>query len=176
MKTKKVLFVVAHEGYQPVEYNEPKKIIEDSGFQVITACNKPGTATATDDSTTPVDVVLDNVNIDDYAGIIFIGGSGSLDHLDNELSYRLIRKAMKNYKIVGAICVATRILAKAGALNEKNATGWDGDGLLDGIYTQYNVTYLPEVGVATDDITITARGPKVAKDFGKEIVDLLKRK
>ncbi len=176
MKTKKILFVVAHEGYQPIEYNEPKKIIEDAGFDVVTASNKPGIATATDGSTTPVDIVLDEVNVDNYAGIIFIGGSGALEHLDNKLSYHLIRKAMKDYKIVGAICVVTRILAKAGALNEKNATGWDGDGFLAGIYEQYNVSYLPEVGVVTDDVTITATGPKVAKDFGKEIVDLLKRK
>ncbi len=176
MKTKKILLVIAHEGYQPIEYGKPKQILEDAGFQVITASDQPGVATATDYSTTTVDIVLDEVNVDDYAGIIFIGGSGCLEHLDNEISYRIIRKAVEDYKLLGAICVAPRILAKAGALNEKNATGWDSDGLLLGIYEQYNVSYLPEVNVVTDDVTITATGPKAAKDFGEEIVNLLRQK
>jgi len=176
MKTNKVLFVVAHEGYQPIEYGNPKKILEDAGFQVITASDKPGIATATDDSTTVIDTVLGEVNIDDYAGIVFIGGPGCLEHLDNEVSYRIIRKAVEDYKLLGAICVAPRILAKAGALNKKNATGWDKDGLLSDIYEQYNVSYLPEVNVVTDDVTITAKGPRTAKDFGKEIVNLLRQK
>ena len=176
MKTKKVLLVVAHEGYQPIEYGKPKKILEDADFQVVTASNKPGIATATDNSTTTVDIVLDKVSIDDYAGIIFIGGPGCLEHLDNEVSYRIIRKAVKNYKILGAICLAPRILAKAGALNEKNATGWDRDNLLPGIYEQYNVSYLPEVNVVTDDVTVTATGPRAAEDFGEEIVNLLRKK
>jgi len=119
---------------------------------------------------------LDEANVDDYAGIVFIGGSGCLGHLDNEVSYHIIQKAVKDYKLLGAICVATRILAKAGALNEKNATGWDGDSLLSGIYEQYNVSYLPEVNVVTDDVTVTATGPKAAKNFGEEIVNLLRQK
>ncbi len=176
MKTKKVLLVVAHEGYQPMEYGEPKQILKNAGFQVVTASDQPGVATATDHSTTPIDVVLDKVNVDDYAGIVFIGGSGCLEHLDNEISYRIIRKAVEDHKLLGAICVAPRILAKAGALNEKNATGWDNDNLLPGIYEQYNVSYLPEVNVIIDDVIITATGPKAAKDFGKEIVNLLRRK
>ncbi|MGB8367572.1 MAG: DJ-1/PfpI family protein [Candidatus Babeliales bacterium] len=175
MKTKKVLFVVAHEGYQPVEYNDPKKIIEDAGFQVVTASNKPGTATATDGSTTSVDIMLDNVNVNDYDGIIFIGGSGTLDSLDNETSYQLLQKAEKNYKVIGAICIATRILAKAKIMNRKKATGWNGDDALASIYEHYNVSYLPEINVVTDDMTITATDPKAAKDFGHEIVDLLER-
>ncbi len=176
MKTKKILLIIAHEGYQPIEYGKPKKTLEDADFQVVTASDKPGIATATDHSTTTIDIVLDEVNVDDYAGVVFIGGSGCLEHLDNEVSYRIIRKAVEDYKLLGAICVAPRILAKAGALNEKNATGWDNDGLLPGIYEQYNVSYLPEVNVVTDDVIITATGPKAAKDFGEEIVNLLRQK
>ena len=176
METKKVLLVVAYEGYHPIEYGKPKQILEDADFQVVTASDKPGTATATDNSTTVIDVVLDKVNVDDYVGIVFIGGPGCLEHLDNEVSYRIIRKAVEDYKLLGAICIAPRILAKAGALNEKNATGWDRDNLLPGIYEQYNVSYLPEVNVVTDDVTITATGPRAAKDFGEEIVNLLRRK
>lgn len=176
MKSKKILLVIAHEGYQPIEYAEPKKILEEAGFQVITASNKPGVATASDNSTTSVDIILDDVDVDDYAAVIFIGGPGCLENLDNKISYKVIQKTVEYYKVLGAICLATRILAKAGALNEKNATGWNGDGLLSAIYTQYNVTYLPEVDVVTDNITITATNPKAAKEFGKEIVNLLKRK
>ena len=36
MASGNVLFIIAHEGYQPIEYAEPKKILEDAGFTVIT--------------------------------------------------------------------------------------------------------------------------------------------
>ena len=95
MASGNVLFIVAHEGYQPVEYAEPKKILEDAGFTVITASDKPGKATDKDGGTTTVDLTLDQVKPEDYDGVFFIGGPGALEHLDNEQSYKIIKNCAK---------------------------------------------------------------------------------
>ncbi len=172
MAQEKVLLVIASEGYQQVEYNEPKKVLETAGFTVVTASNKPEAAIAKDGSTTKVDVVLDYVNINDYRGIFFIGGPGALENLDNATSYGLIKSAAQADMPFGAICVSTRILAKAGTLKDKRATGWDGDNELGGVYKEHGVTYVPE-DVVVDGNVITATGPTVAKKFGQQVVAVL---
>ena len=172
MASGNVLLVIAHEGFQPIEYAEPKKILEDAGFQVVTASNKAGKATDKDGKQVDVDITLDNVDVNNYDGIFFIGGPGSLENLDNEQSYAILKKASEKHLPLGAICAATRILAKAGALTRKKATGWNGDHKLEEIYETYNVQYLPEPVVVESNV-VTATDPKAAKVFGQEIVSLL---
>ncbi len=173
MCARKVLVVVAHEGYQHVEYGEPKKHLEQAGFEVVTASNKPGAATADDDSTIDVQMTLESARAKDYIGVVFIGGSGATEHLDNEASYKIIRDTVSQHIPLGAICVATRILAKAGALKERRATGWDGDGELAAIYQEHGVEYVPQDVVTDEGLFITAVGPAAAREFGKQLVSML---
>ncbi|MFZ5953739.1 MAG: DJ-1/PfpI family protein [Candidatus Dependentiae bacterium] len=175
MNHKKVLLVIAYDGYQPVEYGIPKKTLQQAGFQVVTASNKAGIATAKDQSTTNVDITLEQVNVADYEGIFFVGGPGALDNLDHEASYDLINQAFRQEKIIGAICIATRILAASGVLTAHAATGWDGDDKLADIYREYEVYYLPDQKVVTQGNIITATGPEAAQDFADQIVRMLTR-
>lgn len=172
MATNNVLFVIASIDYQPVEYAVPKKLLEQAGFVVTTAADQGGTATAKDGSTTPVDLLINDVDVTHYDGIFFIGGPGALDHLDNEASYKILTAAALAHKPFGAICVATRILAKAGVLKGKKATGWNGDNALNALYKEYDVQYAPNELVVDDGI-ITATGPQVAREFGEQIIALL---
>jgi putative intracellular protease/amidase len=172
MTSGKVLLIIAHEGFQPVEYAEPKKILDDAGFTVITASNKPGRAKDKDGKEVEVNLTVDQVVVKDYDGIFFIGGPGSLENLDNEASYRVIRESSKRHLPLGAICAATRILAKAGALTRKKATGWNGDNELENIYAVYDVYYLNEPVVVEENV-VTATNPDAAKTFGQEILTLL---
>ena len=169
-----VLIVIASDGYQPIEYATPKKILEQAGYMVTVASDKPGMAIATDNTTTQVDITLNNVIINHYAAIIFIGGAGALEHLDNETSYRLIKAAHQAKILIAAICVSPRILAHAGVLKGKRATGWDGDGQLADIFREHNVIYEPR-HVIIDNLFITASGPAAAHEFGTKIVEWLSR-
>lgn len=172
MKPKQVLLVIAHEGYQPIEYSVPKKILEEAGYTIVTASNKPGPAKATDDSETNVDITLDKVKMADYDGIFLIGGSGALENLDNQITYKLLKKAFDEHKIIGGICASARILAKAGILEGKQATGWDGDNQLSEVYKKHLVNYVRE-GVVVDPPFVTALGPAEAQKFGQNCVVLL---
>jgi protease I len=171
-----VLLVIASEGFQQIEYNVTKQMLQNANFNVVTASNASGTATAKDGSTAPIDTTLDDVDIENYEGIFFIGGPGTLEHLDNNLSYKILQEALLQHKPIGAICIATRILAKAGVLHDKYATGWNEDGLLNALYAEYGVTYLPEEKVVLESNVITATDPSAAEQFGEHIVQLLRSK
>lgn len=168
----KVLLVVANEGYQPIEYGTPKKILIGAGITVETASDKAVPAIGKDGSTTKVDITLDKVDPDAYDGIFFIGGPGALEHLDNEWSYRIIRHAAQNSIPLGAICISTRILVKAGIMTDRKATGWNGDDELPELYKEYDVVYVKKT-VVIDRNIITATGPEAAQEFGEYILNLI---
>ncbi|MDO8626163.1 MAG: DJ-1/PfpI family protein [Candidatus Magasanikbacteria bacterium] len=170
---KKVLLIIAHEGFQPMEYSAPKKVLADAGVTVVTASDASGIATsAHTGERVMVDLTLLEVRAVDYDGIFFIGGQGALDHLDNEDSYRVAREAAASGKLWGAICVSPRILANAGVLKNKIATGWDGDNELAGILAAAGATYQRE-SVVQDGQLITGSGPAAAEEFGKTILAVL---
>lgn len=166
---KTIALIVAHAGYQPIEYGIPKKIFQEAGYKVITVSDKAGKAKAADGSTTTVDVVLKDFDPSDVEAVVFIGGGGALEHLDNNVSYRLIQKAVMANKVVAAICISPRILAKAGALVSHTATGWDEDGLLKGIFDKHGVIY-QKASVIRDKRVVTAQGPMAAAEFAHEIL------
>ena len=172
---KKVLLIIASQGYQPIEFNEPRKLLQENGFQVFTASDKSGQAVASDGSTVVVDYTLEKVNPDKFDAVFVIGGSGALEHLDNPETYRIVQDIDKDmYKALGAICISTRILANAGVLQFRRVTGWDGDNKLADILKKVGATYV-KTGVVVDDNLVTAIGPDSAKDFAQAIVDLLEQ-
>lgn len=174
MAHRKVLLVIAYEGYQPLEYTIPKKTLEKAGFAVITASNKLGIATAKDKTTTKVDITTEQAIAADYEAIILVGGPGTLDNLDNQVTYQLITEARDLEKIVAAICIATRILARASILTDVAATGWDGDDQLGEIYEENGAIYT-QAPVVVDQGIITATDPSAAQDFADAILRELKK-
>jgi protease I len=169
-----VVLIIASKGFQPIEYQNTKKALENAGITVHTASTKLGEAIAADGTKAPVDLTIKHVIQADYDGIVFIGGPGVLDDLDNETSYELIRNTVKNSILLAAICIAPRILAKAGVLTGKKATGWDDDNELADIFKTYGVTYLNE-DVVVDNLLVTATGPAAATEFGKTVAKIAKR-
>ena len=169
---KKVLFIIAHHGFQPVEYGTAKKVLQSAGVQIITASNLSGVAVSSTNESVLVDIVLDDVEISNYDGIFFIGGPGALANLDNEKSYRIIREVAVSGKIWGAICISPRILASAGVLKNKKVTGWDKDNELAGIFVKAGAEYVHE-SVVVDENLITGNWPLAAEEWGRAIARAL---
>ena len=75
-------------------------------------------------------------------------------------------------KPYGAICISSRILAAAGVLSGKKATGWDDDNKLAHIFKKHNVEYIKE-SIVIDENVVTAIGPSAAQEFAQGILKVL---
>ncbi|MDD3726452.1 MAG: DJ-1/PfpI family protein [Candidatus Ratteibacteria bacterium] len=164
-----VLLIIAQNGFRDEEYFKPKAIIEDAGYKVVTASQQAGIAKGKLGGVAHADIGLADVKVDDYEGIIFIGGPGAADYFIDKRALNLAKDAYEKGKVVGAICIAPGILARAGVLRNKRATVYPSE--LDTLKNEGAICVNKPVVV--DGRIVTANGPEAAENFGKEIVKLL---
>jgi|SRR3989338_2009981 len=168
----KAVLIIAPIWYQDIEYLDTKAELEKAGIEVITAAKKAGICKGKLGGTAQATLSIDNINVEDYDAIVFIGGPGAVRHQEDVQAQITAQEAITEQKVLAAICIAPTILAKAGVLEGKKATVWNEDGLQDQLLEQEGATYTGET-VTIDGKIITANGPQAAKDFGKAIVKAL---
>lgn len=164
---KKILFVIAYDNFKDEEYAIPRSILKDKGFSITTVSNKKGIALGVNGLDVEINYLINEIDINDFDVLVFVGGSGCLKALDNQDSYNLINQAKKDDKVITAICIASVILAKAGVLKGKKATVWSSpmDKSPIKILTQ-NGAIFENLDVVVDGNIITANGPQAAEEFG----------
>jgi len=174
LKGKKVAMIIAFKDFRDEEYFVPKEILEKAGAEIKTVSNKMGRAIGADGGDTEVDLLVENLNPADFDAVVFIGGPGCLENLDNENSYKVARETVSQNRVLASICISPVILAKAGVLEGKKATVWSS--LLDRgpvkILKENGAIYQDEM-VVVDGKIITGNGPGAAEEFGKAIVEVL---
>ena len=164
-----VLMVIAQNGFRDEEYFKPKELLEFAGYTVKTASVQAGKAMGKLGGTAKVDIALSNVKAEDYEAVVFVGGPGAADYIEDETALNIAREADKKGRIVAAICIAHAILARAGILKGKKATVFHSD---SGILVEEKVIYI-DMPVVVDGRIITASGPDAAHEFGKALVKAL---
>jgi len=160
--------IIGFENFRDEEYRDPKAVLEKAGVEVTTASAKLGTARGKHGMSAKVDITLDQVKVEDYDAILFIGGPGCYVYYDDPSAHKIARETIKQGKILGAICAAPGILANAGVLKGKKATMFTDDGTL----AKGGAAYTGK-GVEVDGKIITATGPSTAKAWGEAIVKAL---
>lgn len=140
----------------------------------MTISTSEGMAIGADGGEAKVDMLIDDVEIDNFHAVVFIGGPGCLKYLDNNSSYRLIKEAVFAGKVLASICISPVVLAKAGVLEGKKATVWSSPLDESGIKTleDYGALYYNQP-VVVDGKIITANGPASAKEFAQMIIRVL---
>jgi len=111
-----------------------------------------------------------NINIKNFAALVLIGGAGSKAYWDNEKLHTISMDFDAVQKIIGAICSASVILAKAGILETKTATCYyeDKNELINlGIDYQ-------DRAVITDKNIVTSNGSQSAAQFTEAVLHLIK--
>jgi len=166
--------VIAFRDFRDAEYFTPKKILEEAGAEIKTASNKMGLALGTEGGDARIDLLIKDLKPAEFDAIVFAGGPGCLDALDNEDSYRVAKEAVSQNKVLAAICISSVILAKAGVLSGKRATVWssEADKQPIKILIENGATYIPRPVIADGKI-ITGNGPAAAKEFGEMIIGVL---
>jgi len=168
---KKIVFIAASQKFRDEEYIEPKEILEQAGFEIITASTVVGEIYGKIKIRAVSDILVKDINPDDYEAVVFIGGSGASVYFNDGFVHNLIKVFLKSGKIVAAICIAPVILANAGILKGKKATVFpDGaDALIKGgaQYTAKNVE--------NDGNILTGNGPESAKEFANFLITMLNK-
>ncbi|MBZ9578517.1 DJ-1/PfpI family protein [Patescibacteria group bacterium] len=174
LANKKIAMIVAFRDFRDAEYFIPKEILEKAGAKITTVSTKSGTAVGADGGDIQVDLLIQDLNPADFEAIIFTGGPGCLQYLDNESSYKVAKETVEQNKVLGAICISPVILAKAGVLDSKKATVWSSpmDRGPVRILEEGGAIYQDEL-VVVDEKLITGNGPAAAEKFAQALIETL---
>jgi protease I len=167
---KKIVMIIAPQNFRDEEFLQPKNILTEKGAEVKVACASLETAKGMLGAEVKPDMLVSEIKPEDWDAVILIGGTGASQYWDDSSIHSMLNEAVKQNKIVGAICIAPVTLANAGILSGKKATVFSSE-------TQK----LADKGakctgkdVERDGKIITASGPPAAKEFGNAIAQALK--
>jgi len=161
--------VVVPRDFRDAEYSEPRKLFEEAGAKVQVASIQPGVAIGAEGLEVNIDLTVGQAEPEKFDAVVFVGGPGMLEIIDDESLQVLAKKFYGEEKITASICAASAILAQAGILEGKTATGWSG---VRETMEEGGAKFSPE-SVVVDGKIITADGPASAREFGEEIVKAL---
>jgi len=161
------LLIVAQQGFQDLEYEGTRKGLTDAGFAVVIGSKAKGLCTGKFGEKISAIVALQDVVVEDYDRIAFIGGPGAAAFASDPEALKIANDTVRAGLPLGAICIAPTILAKARVLDGKRATIWDdGEGTQVRLLEQMGATYTGDT-VTVDGLIVTGNGPEAAEEFGR---------
>jgi len=167
----KVLFVIAHQGFRDEELATPKKILEEGGFAGVIASTDTSVAKGMLGAKVKPDLLISQANADDYVALVIVGGAGARTLWSDTTLIRLAGEFKEADKILGAICLAPVVFARAGILKGIDATCFSS---VASELKAGGANYLTEDVVCRGKI-VTASGPRAAEAFGHKLLSLLKK-
>lgn len=170
-KAKKAIMVISKNDFRDEELEVPKSILEDSGIKVIIASSSLRTAKGMLGMKVDPDIAVEEIELEDYDALIFVGGVGAREYWDDPDIHKLIKDTLDANKVLGAICLAPVTLANAGVLKNERATVWPSEA---NRLKSKGAIYTAEA-VEIDGNIVTANGPDAVEEFGEAIVEVLER-
>ncbi len=166
---KRAVLIVASQNFQDEELFATKRVLDGAGVETTIASSRLGVIRGMLGGTAEPTLLVNQVRVDDYNAIVFIGGSGAVEYFGNPIALGIAREAARRMKVLAAICIAPSVLADAGVLTGVRATSFlsERERLVraGAIYTG--------APVERDRFIITASGPLAAAPFGQAILDAL---
>jgi protease I len=174
VSAKKAVLVVARQKFQDFEYLETKKHLIRAGIEIIVVSSSKGEAFGDLGGKITIDKTIKEIKEENFDALIFIGGPGALEYVNNSEIHQLIKQILAQGKIIGAICIAPVILAQAGILKGRKATVWTSprDQSAAEFLKKSRAEYLHQK-VVVDENIITANGPEAVTEFGQIIAEAL---
>lgn len=168
---KKVVMIIAQNGFRDEEFLQPKEILEREAVEIKVASTTLDFALGMLGVKVKPDILVSDINVRDFDAIVFVGGMGASQYWDDPVAWKLAQDAINADRIVAAICIAPVTLAKAGILKGKRATVWSSEA---GELQAAGANYTGRM-VERDGNIITGSGPSAAREFGEEILRALNR-
>ena len=168
------ILIVATDGFEEWELFGPRDIFQNLGAEVVLASLKrdPIQATVHDDpgKTIRPDLIIDEVNAEDFDALVLPGGVRNPDHLRlHPKMIELIKAFDRQGKAIGAICHGPWLLVEADLLRGRTATSWPSI-RTDLRNAGADVVDQPAV---TDGNIVTSRNPDDVEPFTHALIDLI---
>ncbi|MBI1841129.1 MAG: type 1 glutamine amidotransferase [Verrucomicrobia bacterium] len=157
--------------YEDLELWYPKLRLEEAGWVTHAAALERRTFTGKHGYPAAADILLDEVQADDYDGLLIPGGFMPDKLRRDARVLRLTREFHASGKLVAFICHGGWIPISAGILKGRRATG--SHGIKDDL-TNAGALWVDEPVVA-DGHLISSRTPKDLAPFAQAMVDFLER-
>jgi len=172
LEGKRVLMVVAPEGYKEDELSVPSGIFKELGAEVVVASTRTctGIARGMSGGEVAVNLSIGDVNLSEYDSVVIVGGVGSMRYLWDDSDLRdMVRAAYDSHKTVAAICLSPVVLARAGILQDKECTAFI---TAKEELIKNGGKYLDK-GVVVSGNIVTAKGPEYATEFAIAVADVM---
>ena len=171
---KKIAMIIAFKDFRDEELFIPKSIFEKEGIEVKVVSTQKGKAIGSYGGVIDVELTLDEIDVSDFNGIVFVGGQGAVNYINEEKCHQIAKKALEQEKVLAAICIAPAILAESGVLKGKKATVWSSPLDKSAIkILEKNGARYEKLPVVVDRKIVTANGPQSARKFAQEIIKIL---
>jgi protease I len=170
----KRILIVATNGFEQSELLEPKKALEEAGYECVVAGPETGQIRGWNHGEwgekVDVDCGLDEVAESDFAALVLPGGQMNPDILRMEdKAVSLVRDFDRAGKPIAAICHGPWLLIEAGVVKDRTVTGWPS------IRTDLRNAGANVVDkeVASDGNLITSRNPDDLPAFNDALIAAL---
>jgi protease I len=168
-KTKKAVLITASSNFRDEELFETQRELEDANVKTVIASTKKTPIKGMLGGRAQAEILIDELQVDDYDAVVFIGGSGAKQYFENQTALNIARQAKEKGKILAAICIAPAILSNAGILDGVRATSFTSE---ENRLKKAGAKYTG-IDVERDGLIITGKGPQAAAQFGQMIVEAL---
>lgn len=172
--TKRVAFLVAAEGIERVELDDPWKAVVDAGHTAVLVSPDGGVVQTFEhldkSETREVDVTVADADAEGFDALVLPGGVANPDALrTDEGAVALVRSFMEQGKPVAAICHAPWTLIEADVVRDRRLTSWPS---LQTDLRNAGATWVDE-RVVTDGNLITSRKPDDLPAFVAALVEAI---
>ncbi len=168
-RPKRTVMVVPSQGFRDEELIDAVRVLNASSILTVIAGPEVGTARGMLGTAVQIEIPLQQLDIDKFDAIVFVGGTGAQEYVNSPLAASVAGEAIRKGKIVGASSMAPMILASSGLLKGVSVTGFNGNrqslASAGAIYTGKPVE--------RDRLIITSSGPAATVAFAKAIAEAL---
>jgi protease I len=165
-----VLIFLPKKDFNEEEFTIVRKRLQKAGKQIFITSDDHSACTGSKGMKVKSDTSFHNVNVNNFSGLILIGGSGSRNYWKNEVLHKIIKKFFEAKKVIAAICSSPVTLAKAGILQNKKATCYSEDKME---LINAGIDY-QDKNVVVDGYIVTANDSRSALQFAEAVLHLTK--
>jgi len=165
-----VLLFLSATDFNEEEYSIIRKLLLKYGKNIFITSDDHYVCSGSKGMKVKSDTSFYNINIKNFSAMVLIGGKGSKAYWDNEKLHTITRNFNGAQKVIGAICSAPVILAKAGILKDKSATCYYED---KNELISLGINY-QDRAVISDKNIVTSNGSQAAAQFTEAVLHLIK--